>query len=233
MKLKKKYTKQDDIPEQYRALYSEKDGEWVVDIDGEEDTSSLLRAKQHEKDQRKKAEQQTRELQAKIDEMQDQMEDLQAGGESQKLQRQVEKLTKQLTEATEKSTTGDAAWRARFEKQFLETTAQKLAGELSDSPDLMLPHIRGGLAMDFEGDEPVVRVKGSDGSFSDVSLDDFKKGFNDNPSFAPLLRGSSASGGGADPQKGGSGGNSLKKPDFLTASTKEIAAWAAANQPQE
>lgn len=235
-KVPKKFTNKEDIPEGLEQYYHEVDGEWVLEgVDGEEDIGALKRAKQHEKTQRQAAEQKARELQAQIDELQEQIDSGDKSAETARLQRQLETANRKLTETTKQLGETETQWKARFEKKFVDSAAMDLARDLSDTPGLILPHIRSRLVMDFDGEEPTLRVKGEDGQVSDLSLEAFKKSINDNVDYAPALRGSGASGGGADPSKKGPGAQGTKgqKPDFLTASAKEIAAWVEQNQTEE
>jgi hypothetical protein len=76
----------------------------------------------------------------------------------------------------------------------VDNVAQKLAAEISVSPELMLPHIRGRLRAEFSEGKGMTRVLDKDGSLSAASLEDFKKELLDNPVFKPILIGSKASG---------------------------------------
>lgn len=236
-KVTRVFAKKEDIPAGMESYYVEgEDGTWVLEgVDGEEDNGALKRAKDHEKNKRKEAEQKARDLESQVSDLREQLEDLEAGGGSKaevsKLQRNLDKVTKQLADATQAAADSDSAWRGKFEKKFLDSHIRALASELSDSPDLLAPLLRDSFGVDFDGDEPSIRVR-KDGEFTDVTMDQFTKSIKDDVKYAPLLKGSSASGGSADPSKKGQPGKT-QKPDLMTASPKEIAAWVKANETSE
>lgn len=65
--LKASYTSQSDIPAEYTDLYKEKDGVFVIQVDGmktQADVDSVLRAKQHEVQRRQEAEGRLRSYEA-------------------------------------------------------------------------------------------------------------------------------------------------------------------------
>lgn len=236
-KMKKSFAKREDIPEGLESFYIEKDGEWVLEgVEGEEDTGALVRAKQHEKQKRQQAEQKQREAEARVTELEGQLEDLEAGDASKaelaSVKRQLDKANKQLGEANASREQTESTWKKRFESRFLTSEVNAMASRLSDSPKLLSPLIAARLGIDFEGEEPSIRVRGEDGEFSEVTLADFEKSITSDPEYAPLIKGSSASGGGADRGRPGPTGKT-KAPDFMTASPKEIAEWVKQNESTE
>jgi len=102
-----------------------------------------------------------------------------------------------------------------YEKQISDMTAgaaaRKMAAELAlpGSADVLLPHIKGRLSVDMDGDSPLVRVLDKDGKPSAMSIDDLRKEIEANKAFAPLLLGSMASG----------SGDAGKKPSNTTSKT--------------
>jgi len=107
-----------------------------------------------------------------------------------------------------------------YEKQISDMTAgasaRKMAAELAlpGSADVLLPHIKGRLSVDMDGDSPLVRVLDKDGKPSAMSIDDLRKEIEANKAFAPLLLGSMASGSGDVGKKGNPASKSMTRDNY-------------------
>ena len=224
MKLKKKVKSLDEVQEQYRDLYVEKDGEFVLEVDGEEDTGALKRAKDHEKKRRQDAEQKTRELEEQMADLQEQLNDLNGqkddkdkSGIEKKWQDKYNKREKELTDQLD-------SLNKEINTLLIDNVADQIAADLSDSPAVIRPHIRQRLTVERVAGKAVTRVKDSDGELSALTVDELKSEFQSNNDFASVIRGSKGSGSGANGGQGGQGGKP-SKPDFTKASPKEKAAY--------
>lgn len=224
MKLKKKVKSLDEVQEQYRDLYVEKDGEFVLEVDGEEDTGALKRAKDHEKKRRQDAEQKTRELEEQMADLQEQLNDLNGqkddkdkSGIEKKWQDKYNKREKELTDQLD-------SLNKEINTLLIDNVADQIAADLSDSPAVIRPHIRQRLTVERVDGKAVTRVKDSDGELSALTVDELKSEFQSNNDFASVIRGSKGSGSGANGGQGGQGGKP-SKPDFTKASPKEKAAY--------
>lgn len=93
--------------------------------------------------------------------------------------------------------------------------AKQLASELAidGASGVLLPHIQQRLAMDLVDGSPVIKVKDKDGRLSASSIDDLKKEFISNESFATILKGSSANGSG-NIKKAQGGSNTMSRTNF-------------------
>ena len=212
------------------------DGKFHLDIDGLEDhpgLGALKRAKDHEKTLRQKAQGKASELETKITELTQQLEDLGDGG---KLDDKTKaRLERQITDLTAKYNADIGAYDGEITTLLVDNVANTLAKDLSDSPNLLLPHIRARLAVEKdENGKRVTRVKDKDGEISHITLDEFKKELSGNKEWAAVLRGSQGSGSGAPGSGGGgSGKGSDKTLDYSKASPKDIAADIKARKAQE
>ncbi len=115
----------------------------------------------------------------------------------------------------------------------VDDVSSAVARDLSDSPDVLTPHIKSRLMVEMEGGKAKTRIKDAEGNPSALTLDELKNEFRSNASFAAVIKGSEGSGSGANGGQGGSGGgnnNGQKKLDMTTASTKDIVAHRKANQ---
>jgi hypothetical protein len=113
---------------------------------------------------------------------------------------------------------------------LVDNVAQTLASEISKVPELLLPHIRQRLRAEIVDGKPQTRVLDKDGGLSAHSLEDFKKELIANPSFAPILIASKASGSSAT--KAGQGGRapSDAKVNLATMKPADLAAHMAAKK---
>lgn len=224
-KLKLKLTKEEHaaLDESLQGLYAETDEGFALDVDGIEDTGALKRAKEHERNARKEAEQKARELKQQYDELQKKLEEDDAATNRKKgdIEAIESSYQKKLKEAEEKSRLEIEKLTGTLKNSALESTARKLATDLSgDSADLILPHIMRKLSVDLEEGTPKIRVLGDDGQPTADSVDDLREFFFTNKTYAPIVVGSKATGGGAAGAKGG--GATTKKLSDMTATEEAL-----------
>ena len=95
-----------------------------------------------------------------------------------------------------------------------ESTSLAIAIAVEGSADVLVPHIRTRLAMEMRDGKPHIAVLGKDGKPSATTLDELKAEISGDVAFAPIIKGSSASGAGktGDGNKGGK--NQMKRADF-------------------
>lgn len=179
----------DGVPADVAKEYKEVDGQFVLDITGD-DLTPLVNAKKYEKE----AHDATKVKLAKAEEDILQMrrgavskEDLDAIENSYK-----DKLTALETANKDALSVSDK----RLKLATVKAAALKIASELSDSPALMLPYISKRLSVEFgEDDEAIIRVRGADGKASALTIDDLKKDLVANSDLTPIIRGSKGTGG--------------------------------------
>jgi len=234
MALKRKVTKDefDKLPADIKAEYIEKDGAYVLDLAGEggDDTAALRRAKDREVQARKDAEQRARDAEEKLSKLDE--SDARKRGDIDALEKSwKEKYDAQ--ESTHKQTVeGKDAF---IRKTLLDDRANTIAAAISDSPAILVPHIRARLAADLDGDAPVTKVLTADGNASALTLDDLQKEFVDNKDFASVIRASKANGGGA-PNKAtrtrhsSATQQSGETPKLASMSPKDLASQIAAKK---
>lgn len=230
MALKRKITKEafDKLSAEIKAEYVEKDGDYVLDVDGDvgnEDTTALRRAKDREVQARKDAEKRAKEAEDKLKSLDE--SDARKRGDIDAL----EKSWKEKHDATETGyKTKLAAKDAFIARTLVDNVASALAAEISVSPKLLLPHIKARLVADLEADTPTTKVLDAAGKPSALTLDELRKEFVDNKEFASIIRASKASGGsapndGRTQRLGGATQTSDGKPVALSALTaKDLAA---------
>lgn len=221
----------EDIDEAQRSLYTEKDGKFVLGIEGlpTPDTS--------ETDKRIES------MDAKIKELLSEKKALATKTkEAEDLaKREAAELAKKngdtdALEASwqEKHDATVAGLKEEYEPRITElegllkratvtTQATQLASELAvpGSAVALLPHIQSRLKMEIRDGQAVTVVTDADGKPSALSTEELKNEFIGNPAFAPLIVGSKAAGGGANSSDGGAGNKTLKRADFDAKSPVE------------
>jgi len=238
MALKKKITKAEHeaLAAHFKSEYVEDGDGYRLDVEGEEDTGALLRAKTRETELRKEAE-------ANLKKLQD--------AESER-QRQLDTLTESEARKAGDIATLEKGWQAKLDTQkteyeaklgkvgkFVDTTlrdnvAIKLAGELSPKHSaLLLPHIKARIGVDSTGDEPKTVILGADGKASELTLDGLKAELVANKDYAGIIIASQASGGAnsktPSTPNGSADGLGNKPTDLSKLSGAELAASLGAN----
>lgn len=199
MALKKNISVKDwlKLSESLQALYVEKGDGYTLDLEGDDDAPELKRAKEHEKNRRKTAEQELREAREKLKEYEDRDEektqdDLKRKGKYEELESAWKQKLKEERDARKAD---NERHQATFKQMLIKDTALKMAQELCTVPDLLAPAIESRLTLDFDGDMPTTRVLDSVGKVSASTLDDLKTEFLQNEKFSSIMIASKASGG--------------------------------------
>lgn len=222
MGLKYEVESLDGLDDSVKELYTEKDGKFVLGIEGlpqpkDEDVSGLK---------------------AKVDELlaEKKASDKKARDAEESARKVAEEAARKNgdTEALEKS------WQEKFSKreqelmQQLEIRDKKIISSTVDSvaaalaSELSVPQshkvvqrlIKERLAVEQRDGDFVTVVKDADGKPSAYTLDDLKKEFVSDPAFAPLIVGTKATGGGAN---GSSSGGAAKKGNIAGSKQERIA----------
>jgi len=202
MALKKKLTKaeHEKLPDHLKAEYIE-DGEgFRLDVDGEEDTGALKRAKDREAQLRKDAEKEAKELRERLESIEG--DDARKKGDiatlekswQSKLDKQRDEYEAKVSKLTSHTTT-----------TLVDNVASQIAHKISNAPAVIMPHIKSRLMADFEGDAPVTRILDKDGKPSAMTIDDLSAEFIANKDFSAIITASKASGGAGKPSQNGGG----------------------------
>ena len=216
MALKKKLTKAEyeKLSEHIKAEYIEDGDGFRLDIDGDEDTGALKRAKDREAQLRRDAEAQLREAQEELDRING--DDARKKGDIATLEKSWQKKlddTKAEYEGKVSKLT------AHTTKTLVDNVATQIATKISNAPALLLPHIKSRLQADFEGDSPVTRVLEKDGKPSAMTVEELAAEFVANKDFSAIITASKASGGAgrSSNQNGGGAPNQSDKPADLAS----------------
>jgi len=199
----------DGVDEAVRALYTEKDGKFVLGIEGlpqQEDVSGLkakvdelLGEKKAAEKARKDAEEQARLEREEAARKSGNVEELEKSW-SEKYNRREAELNGMLEQE-----------RGTLSTQIRDLTVGRTATDIASalaipgSAKALLPHIERRLSVEQRDGKPVVVVLDQQGKLSAATLDELKAEFANDTAFAPLIAGSKASGGGAAGAGGGGG----------------------------
>ncbi|MGV8567596.1 MAG: hypothetical protein ACWA7E_06140 [Pseudomonas asiatica] len=228
MTLKFQLDSLEGVEESVAALYVEKDGKFVLGIDGlpqQEDVTGLKAKVEELLGEKKAAEKARREAEEK------------ARAEAEEAARKsgnVEELEKSWSEKynrREAELTGTLeSERANLQGQIRDLTVGRTATEIATalavpgSAKALLPHIERRLSVEQRDGKPTVVVLDAAGKLSAATLDELKAEFTNDPAFGPLIAGSKASGGGA----GGAGkGGGAAKGNFGGNKAERTAAIAS------
>lgn len=222
-KLKMQLDNLDGLDESLHGFYEERDGKFYLNLDGYEDPAALKRAKDHEKEARKKAEKELRELRQEFEDFRAEVEmnnddksrkkgDIAALEQSYK--DKIAKLEQKYQQALAERDT-------QINKLLVDNVAETMAAELSDVPELLADIIRKRL----KAENGETRVLDANGELSAATIDELREEFRANKKYAAIIRGSQANGGGSG--GGGKGGGATKS--FKELSEKERVELAKTN----
>ena len=216
MTLKKKLSKAEyeKLFDAIKAEYIEDGDGFRLDIDGDEDTGALKRAKDREVQLRRDAEAKLREAQEELDRING--DDARKKGDITTLEKSWQKKlddTKAEYEGKVSKLT------AHTTKTLVDNVATQIATKISNAPALLLPHIKSRLQADFEGDTPITRILDKDGKPSAMTVEELTAEFVANKDFSAIITASKASGGAGKPSNsnGGSAPNNSDKPADLAS----------------
>lgn len=194
MALKRTVSKEEHakLDEGIKGLYIEDGDGFRLDLDGGEDTGALKRAKDREVQLRKDAETKLREAQERLDEL---------SGNDAKKRGDIEALEKSWKEKNDKLSTESQAQinklKASTEKHLRDGNARAIAAKISNAPELLYPHLVSRMTVDYDGDEPKLRILDAEGKPSAMTIDELSAEFVANKNYAAIMVASKASGGGA------------------------------------
>ena len=223
MALKKKLSKAEyeKLSDTIKAEYIEDGDGYRLDLDGDEDTGALKRAKDREAQLRREAETKLREAQEELDRING--DDARKKGDIATLEKSWQKkLDDQKAEYEGRL----GKLTSHTTKTLVDNVATQIATKISNAPALLLPHIKSRLQADFEGDSPVTRVLDKDGKPSAMTVEELAAEFVANKDFSAIITASKASGGAGKPSNNSGGGapnNSDKPADLASMNPAQLA----------
>lgn len=198
MALKRKINKAefDKLSADIKAEYVADGDDYVLDVDGDVDASSLQRAKDRAVQDRKDALKELADAKAKLADIDG--NDARKSGDIAKLDAaHKDKIAAMEKDAAEKLAAKDAF----ISTSLVDNVATQMAAKLSKSPALLLPHIKARLSADLTGDTPKTVYMDKEGN--PTTAEALTKEFVDNPDFKDVMLASKSTGGGAPDQSKG------------------------------
>ena len=251
MALKMKLTAEEcgSLPEGIRGLYEEKDGAFVLSVDGIEDTSGLKSALEKERRARSEYERAARQYQGlgkspeEIAELVRAQEDteksrLEQKGEWEKLKNQLLDSHKKELAARDEAV---KAMKGTLESYLVDAAATEAIEAAKGIPQLLLPHVKSAVKVIEEDGKYQVRVVGPDGSprmnakGEFLGIKDFVSEMRDSEIFGRAFDGAGTTGGGAPVAwgQGRAGAFVLSREDAGDPMKYRAAKEAAAKAGQE
>lgn len=232
------------LPETFQSFYQAgDDGNYTVTqsaidagIETDVTISALKNAKEHERKQRQEYEVKTKgemdtlaeqvtALTAQLGEIDD--EKLRKAGDTDSLLASKEaKIRAELEPLLKKALSDGDTHKEMVKKLLVKDNATRISSELSvdGNGEALYPHIINRLTLDYDSaGEPKVVVLGKDGKPTVDTLADLKAEIQNTESLSRLVKGSQASGGGADPTVKAGGGAPPKEKSISEMSFKERA----------
>ncbi|MEO8640956.1 hypothetical protein [Pseudomonas sp.] len=199
----------DGLDDSAKTLYVEKDGKFVLGIEGlpqPEDVSGLKSKVQELLDEKKAADKARKdaEEQARLE----REENARKSGNVEELEKSwSEKYNRREAELNGMLEQERGTLSTQIRDLTVGRTATDIASALAipGSAKALLPHIERRLSVEQREGKPVVVVLDQQGKLSAATLDELKAEFANDVAFAPLIAGSKASGGGANGAGGGGG----------------------------
>lgn len=227
MALKHKVTKEEyeKLNKVLQAEYSLDGDTATLSVEGIDDPVELKKAKDKERDARKAAEKQIKDLQAERDALIQERDEMLKGNVPKGDVEKLETSYKTKLEKREKELTGEiSTLRTKMQTLLVDDVAKSMAVRISISPDVILPHIRSRLTVEESNGDYVTKVLDAKGAPSASTVEDLEKEFLANKAFSPILTGSKASGGaGGGSGNGGAGSGANGSAINFKGSAKQIA----------
>ncbi len=212
---------------------------FILDLDGDDlpdeipAKQALRKARDHERKGRSEAEKKAKDHETRIEQLQTEIDEMRRGNIPKA---DVDKLEGSWKEKLNKQKEGyESQIGARdktLQNLLVDTVATRMAAEISvsGSADLILPHIKNRLTTELVDGQFVTRVLDKDGKPSALSIEELQKDITTDKRFAPIIKGSKASGGGASGGGGGEGSGAPpafdpKKFNPNKATPAELVAW--------
>lgn len=216
LKLKLTADEHKSLDEGIKGLYEEKDGAFVLGVDGIEDTSGLKSALDKERKARSDYEKTVRQYQG-LGKSPDEIAELvkaQEESEKNKLEQkgEWEKLKIQLLDSHKKELAArDEAvqkMKGTLESYLVDAAAMEAITENGGRPKLLLPHVKSAVKVIEEDEKFHVRVVGPDGSprmnskGEFLGIKDFVKELREIDDYAPAFNGTGTTGSGTPANRG-------------------------------
>lgn len=216
MKLKRKLASLEGLDASLHSFYAQADGEFVLQIEGDEDTGALKRAKEHEKNLRVAAETLAAERQSQIDALTAERDaaiterDAAKADKGQDVQALEASWQAKVDAANAKVADVTSALTSEVERLLVTNTAQAMAAEISTVPELFQSVIQARLKVEKGADgKYFTRVLDAAGTPSAATLDELRNELVANEKYAAIIVAGKGSGGGAGGS--GSGGGATEK----------------------
>lgn len=210
------------LSDETKAEYEEKDGKFVLKLEGHEESFVPKAKRDIEVEHRKNAEKALKEAtdrEAKL------VKDLEAAGGSKT---EIENIRKQHQTEVEKIKAEYAekeqAAKAESHKALIREEATRFASERFTVPSAISRLYQDRLNVEEVDGQAVIRVLEADGKPSVKSLAELQKEFLENKEFSPIVKASQGSGGGAHGSNKGGGANqkrTISKAELETMSQEE------------
>lgn len=206
LKIKVNQTEHDALPAHFQGEYkADGNGSFVLDTDQAfEDVTGLKSALANERTQHKATKDARTAAETNLATVSEERDTLKTrAGKPSEVEAAYQK---KLDEQKLSFATREQALSTSIRKMLVDNVALQMAGEISTAPALIQPHILARLSAVEEEGVWLTRVLDKDGKVTANSVKELQQELIADAQFAPIIKGSSASGGGAAGSKLPAGG---------------------------
>ena len=215
--LKRSVSSLDDVEENFRGLYEEKAGKFVLKLEGDDPAFSSLKNEKQTLSEKLRLEKEAREAaEARLAEIDSEAEKSKAkkSGNFEELEASWNSKYDKLKNDYEKRI---SEMNSHIESMMLTSQAEKIAHEISNTPRLLARELKERMRVEYEDGKPSLKILDAEGKLSALTLDELKQEFVDNPDFAHIIIATRANGGGTADQRHGSGASAKKISEMTGA----------------
>jgi hypothetical protein len=229
MALKRKLESLEGLDPSLHSHYVQADGGFVLQVEGDEDTGALKRAKDHEKNLRVAAEEKVAALTSQIEALTSERDtaiqerDAAKADKGKDTQALEASWQAKVDAANSKLETTQTELTREIERLLVTNTATSMAHEISTVPELFQDVIAKRLKVEKGADgQYFTRVLDATGAPSASNLDDLKKELLANEKYAAIIISGKGSGGGAGGSGSGGGAAEKKWLEYSDAELVEL-----------
>lgn len=195
-----------DVKKEYKKVGDD----YQLDLNGYEDPVALRNARDHEKEAARVAKAEAADAKSRAEKAEGKVADLEKSGKSvdEAVKAKETELTDKFTKENKELTDKLGALTTATITNHKRAAAEALANKISISPELLAPRLMDRLDVEIDAatNTPKLYVLDSAGKRSAHTLADLEKETLANKAYAPILRGTKATGGGGAPTGPGGGG---------------------------
>ena len=210
MKYKVTKSEFDNLSEEIKAHYEKNGDDYVLSLEGGPDVGEMKRAKDREKEKNRQLSRDLEKLQGKLSELQTEYDEFKnsnsdgSNSNPDNLQKAYERKLNELQDANGKTV---SQLKKSIESLMLDAASSEIAGAVFNDPEIFKHHIENRFRVEFDDNySPKLVILDVDGQDSLMNKEELTNEIVADKRFSNYIKGSNASGGGANGSHDGNGG---------------------------